>query len=836
MSDGARRRGARIPLAPVAAAAAVVGAATALSGVLAGGQWLAFVTVAAAVVAASGMALRALRLPALGVAVGQMVALCCLLTGLFAQHAVLVVLPSPAVAGELQELLRQSVEQVRTGVPPVASTPAMMCLVTVAVGLVAIVVDTLAVEAEAPAASGLVLLCVFAVPASLADELLPWWSFVLGALGFAVLLAADGQHRHQEWRGRVGASGGGRSGVAPTATAIGGLSVVVALLVGSSMTFVGTAGRLPGADAEGGGDGSTGIGLQPFTSLRGQLDRGRRVELFRVRGLDESRYLRAMTLRRFEPGRGWVLDGVGEGVPVRGALPAREPRPPGSRVVAVDIEPLGYRDYWLPVYGVPLALPELDGSWRYDSTAGAVFSQRNQRPERYVEQAVLTNPSPEQLRGLPSGATSVDPAYVERPEVDQKVVDLARRITLDARSDFDKALALQDYFVTPANGFRYSLQTAGVGGDALTDFLFHGRAGYCEQYASAMAVMLRALDVPSRVAVGFTAGTSAGDHRVITTDDAHAWVEVYFPGQGWTMFDPTPLDNDRRATPPHLGTGAPTTSGTPAPTTTGAAPTSSAAPSGTSGARPSTTPGPVGQRAGDRAAVSAPPPPVRYSLSGLLGVLGALALLLPVVLAVVATRAARGTRAGSATGSPTVVSARAGGPASWALGGALLVFAALAGLAPASWWPPVFVWSLLTALLVALALGALPSVLRDAQRRARLGAVAAGGPGATEAAWQELLAESWDRGAAVSGSDTVRGAARKLAREHRLDEAGQRALRVVITTVERDWYGGQPSSGQELPAAVGEVRESLRRNAPLALRAKILPRSVLRPRGRPNDG
>ncbi|SHF34141.1 transglutaminase family protein [Streptoalloteichus hindustanus] len=834
MSRAVPRLSVEVSLAPVAAAVAVVGASTALSGVLAGGQWLAFVVVSAAVVAVAGIGLRALRLPALVVALGQMVALCCLLTGLFTRDGVLGVLPGPAVVDELQVLLRQSVEQVRVGVPPVASTAAMMCLVTVAVGLVAIVVDTLAVGAEAPAASGLVLLCVFAVPASLADELLPWWSFVLGALSFALLLVADGRHRHREWRGRIGAAGGGRAGAVPTAAVVSGLTVVVALLVGGGMTFVGTAGRLPGSDADGGpGDGSTGIGLQPFTSLRGQLDRGRRVELFRVRGLDESRYLRAMTLRRFEAGRGWLLDGIGEGVPVRGQLPTREPRPTGGRVAAIDIEPLGYRDFWLPVYGAPLALPELDGSWRYDSTAGVVFSQQNKRPARYVEQAVFANPSPEHLRGLPSGAAAVDPAYVERPDVDQKVVDLARGITLDARSDFERALALQEYFVTPANGFRYSLQTGGVGGDALTDFLFHGRTGFCEQYASAMAVMLRSLGVPSRVAIGFTAGTNTGEYRVITTEDAHAWVEVYFPGQGWTMFDPTPMEANRRARPPHLDNGTPANSSGPTATTTGAAPTSGVTPGTSGSARPSTTSGPTAHQAQSAAPITAPPAPLRYSLTGVLAGLGVLALLLPVGLALLATRRARGVRptGGEKLASATVVGMRAGGPASWAIGGALLVGAVLAGLAPASWWPPVFVWVLLTALLLALALGALPALVRDAQRRARLRAVAVGGPGATDAAWQELLAESRDRGGVVAESDTVRGAARKLAHEHGLDEAGQSALRVVISTVERDWYGGVPPTGPELPEAVGEVRESLRRNAPLALRDRFLPRSVLRRRG-----
>jgi hypothetical protein len=73
-------------------------------------------------------------------------------------------------------------------------------------------------------------------------------------------------------------------------------------------------------------------------------------------------------------------------------------------------------------------------------------------------------------------------------------------------------------------------------------FLTETKAGFCEQFAGSMAVLLRALGIPTRVAVGFTAGvydSRAGVWRV-TSQDAHAWVEVLFPGFGWLAFEPTP--------------------------------------------------------------------------------------------------------------------------------------------------------------------------------------------------------------------------------------------------------------------------------------------------------
>jgi hypothetical protein len=121
-------------------------------------------------------------------------------------------------------------------------------------------------------------------------------------------------------------------------------------------------------------------------------------------------------------------------------------------------------------------------------------------------------------------------------------VQIAQQVTAQGSTAFDKANLLRDYFTNPANGFIYSLNVpGGTSGDLLVDFL-NNKQGYCEQYAAAMAIMLRAIDVPARVGMGFTQGTkeSSGDY-VISSNDAHAWVEVYFDKAGWVQFDPTPL-------------------------------------------------------------------------------------------------------------------------------------------------------------------------------------------------------------------------------------------------------------------------------------------------------
>jgi hypothetical protein len=110
------------------------------------------------------------------------------------------------------------------------------------------------------------------------------------------------------------------------------------------------------------------------------------------------------------------------------------------------------------------------------------------------------------------------------------------------------------------NRFTYSLDVPALrGDDALQRFVLEDRVGYCEYFATAMAVMLRASGIPARVAVGFLPGavTLAADPEAgrdlteftVSTEDAHAWVEVLFPGYGWVTFEPTPRSDQTQLVP-----------------------------------------------------------------------------------------------------------------------------------------------------------------------------------------------------------------------------------------------------------------------------------------------
>jgi transglutaminase-like putative cysteine protease len=110
-----------------------------------------------------------------------------------------------------------------------------------------------------------------------------------------------------------------------------------------------------------------------------------------------------------------------------------------------------------------------------------------------------------------------------------------------ARSPYAAAVSLESWFRS-RGGFTYSSHPAVFAEAPLVGFVVQTREGYCQYFAGAMALMLRYVGVPARVAVGFSSGTYDAKRSVwtVTDHEAHAWVEAWFPGYGWLPFDPTP--------------------------------------------------------------------------------------------------------------------------------------------------------------------------------------------------------------------------------------------------------------------------------------------------------
>lgn len=177
-----------------------------------------------------------------------------------------------------------------------------------------------------------------------------------------------------------------------------------------------------------------------------------------------------------------------------------------------------------------------------DTTGTLKNPFRNFAAIRYVGISRLPPRDTAKLRaagtGYPGGITAT---YLQLPaRLDRRIPELAREITKNSATPFDKAQRIESYL---RGSYAYTLKLTGKPGqDPLAHFLFEARAGHCEYFASAMAIMLRTLGIPSREVNGFLPGEyndMAGDY-IVRASDAHSWVEVYFPGEGWHVFDPTP--------------------------------------------------------------------------------------------------------------------------------------------------------------------------------------------------------------------------------------------------------------------------------------------------------
>ncbi len=133
--------------------------------------------------------------------------------------------------------------------------------------------------------------------------------------------------------------------------------------------------------------------------------------------------------------------------------------------------------------------------------------------------------------------------YTQLPErLPSRLYDRAEQITKDAPTVYDKVKAIEQYF--KQSGYTYDREDVPYpegSEDYVDQFVFETKRGYCDNYSSSMVVLLRTLDIPARWAKGYASGTydEKREQAKITENDAHSWVEVYFPSYGWIPFEPT---------------------------------------------------------------------------------------------------------------------------------------------------------------------------------------------------------------------------------------------------------------------------------------------------------
>lgn len=243
--------------------------------------------------------------------------------------------------------------------------------------------------------------------------------------------------------------------------------------------------------------------------------------------------------------------------PVQDSLPAERGRislvPPGhrrpGRHVTFDVE-LDDLDTdalffagtpeWVDLHQAQLWRTET-GSYRLGRQPPSGF--------RYEAYSVLEDPPETALAPAPVPVldASSRSRYLELPPLDRRIPELALAMAAGATTDLERARAIEHH-LRMDYGYTMELPAREVA-DPLAHFLFTRRKGHCEYFASAMAVLLRTVGVPTRLATGFQSGVynPLTDLWLVRSADAHTWVEAWLPGLGWSTFDPTPPDPNSRS-------------------------------------------------------------------------------------------------------------------------------------------------------------------------------------------------------------------------------------------------------------------------------------------------
>jgi len=823
---------------PAAAALATFLSTLGLDRLIKVGPWMTEIAGMAILIAAAGAGLRRINTPRLLILPGQVVLVLVSLVLMLVPHsATFGFLPGPHALHALVRLVNQGGLDLQQYVAPAPATAGITALLTVAGSGFALLIDLFAVTLRRPVLTGLPILAVYLIPATRLPGGMSWLAFVLSAVGFLILLGTDGQDRLSQW-GRTVHRRTGRPLDGSTNT---GLTRQIATwAIGAALVVPMLIPTLPRLITLGGGSGGNGSGstiyLDQSVDISRDLASSSAIPLLDYRTdapSDQvtSDYLQMTVLTRFN-GDGWdpptqTSTAPPGKVPVPGLAKDSPVKVATVHTVVTVIGNMGFS-----TVPAPYAVSALDsesglGNIQVDTNTATVFVNDNlnqsRQNSRYTAVSKVPIPTSDQLQNTTVGHDPIGRDYLSLPpDIAALITKDAQQITASASTPYEKAVALQNYFLS--SQFKYSLNVKAEDGVPAIESFLQNKVGFCEQFAATMAAMARALGIPAVVAEGFTPGEAQTDGSYeVTTHDAHAWPLLYFDGVGWVRFEPTPtvVTGGRASTPPWTiiptktsgsgaTTGAPQSTGKPKPTPTATKCANGSAPvslphnisedEGTSSCgdkssglnatvrKPFASWGPLGvvPRTFDR-----------FFLTGNAAQIGMKLLLLALVLLtgvpglarLLRRRHRRKVMRSAATTGATVPKPRSG--------------ASEDGREPDT--DPF---------------GSRfePSVVR---RQAAF------------TAWDELREYATDLGFGWPDSDTPRQLAGRLSAQAEFDEASEAAVGRVTTLVERAVYSPDPEIAPEearaLPDDVHQVRAALGTSAGRAarLRAAILPSSSL---------
>jgi transglutaminase-like putative cysteine protease len=469
---------------------------------------------------AIGIATQVGRRPWQPFVAGAAVAIVSLTFGYARDASFFGILPTFDTIGRWFEVGNAGIVAITTQGVPAQATDGILFLLAI-LAIVSVVFIAPALD-RVPATAALPLLVVLDIPIAVRGGVAePHW-YVLTVVAFLALLRVG--------RRRMPAS----SVVAVASVAIVG-SLVLPVAFPESQ-------NPPRADS------GVGTGLNPLIDLGDDLRRDVVVPAVSyITDAPGGLYLRLATLDEFN-GINWSPDASTD--PENDI--ADFPPPPGladevpraGYSATIEVHELGGR--WLPVPYPATSVEGVEGEWRWEADGLAVRSSGSDARGQQYDVAFL-DVQPDRAQLTTDAEADVSERYLTLPPLMPEIIGETAEQVAGTGSTYEKAIALQNFFSD--GDFTYSIDAPvedgydGSGVGVIERFL-EARSGYCVHFASAMAVMAREVDIPSRVVVGFQPGESQLIDGVpgfeVSSADLHAWPELYFEGIGWLRFEPTP--------------------------------------------------------------------------------------------------------------------------------------------------------------------------------------------------------------------------------------------------------------------------------------------------------
>ena len=467
-------------------------------------------------------------------------------TWLAVPHATWHALPTLTTVRSLGTLATLVGQQAREYVSPAPATPALVMAGAIAVWAAVFSCYALAFRAQSPLLSLVPPLALVVFADSVLDDVTKPVYGVLFLVAALAVLFADSLRRIRAW-GPVWSPVAGQDRLLPVAGSnarrVGATALMVAALAPLFVPGFGTTSVLDisrfGSDNR--------IRVSPLVQMGSILrdTEDHNPPFFEVQvSSNQLSYWQMVALDTFD-GNTWEAQADDGNQVTNGSIQLASTGGDTVQQTFTMLDDLGYS--WLVAGGDPTSIAINHDVWWHPLSSSLTMDGWPDKGESYQVTSVYANPKAADLEGR--NTMSRRPSVHRSPADPRPIIkQSALAWTAGAQTPYDQVMAIMQHLKSPAFTYDPNIDLQD-NSQALADFLSQ-KKGFCQQFASLMAVMLRSIGIPARIGLGFTQGDPVANETgtyIVHGHDYHSWVEVPFEGYGWLTFDPTPAFTTRRA-------------------------------------------------------------------------------------------------------------------------------------------------------------------------------------------------------------------------------------------------------------------------------------------------